>query len=133
MVDGMTKESETLSFEPIKEHRGKYIAEYLPPSSATPFALLHLIFIQKSELIEVAAQMEHELQVWLARYPIPIKACAFDDKDDPISLKGNKNEKHFFGWKSEEGKAITSWQSHAFDEHLKKNPISKNLRADPRR
>lgn len=77
-----------IRFEPVKESRGWYFVEYRPPQADEWFATLNLQALEPATDVAVAEAMEGELSVWLARYPMPIMLCAWDEAGDRYELVG---------------------------------------------
>ena len=89
---------EILYFDPIKEDRGSYFVEYQPPISTNPFATLNLVYPEGYDLGSVADTMKAEVARWLARYPVPIMAWAYDAAEDSIRPHGDADDGLLVGW-----------------------------------
>lgn len=89
---------EILYFEPIKEGRSSYFVEYHPPVSDNPFATLSLVYPATYELDSVADSMKTEVAHWLARYPVPIMAWAYDAAENLIRPHGAADDGLLVGW-----------------------------------
>jgi hypothetical protein len=89
---------EILYFDLIKEDRGSYFVEYHPPVSDNPFATLSLVFPESYDLSSVADTMKAEVAHWLARYPVPIMAWAYDAVENSIRPHGDADDGLLVGW-----------------------------------
>lgn len=89
---------ETLYFDDIKEDRGSYFIEYKPPVSNNPFATLNLVYPESHDLDSVADDMKAEVTRWLARYPVPVMAWAYDAAENRIRPHGNIDDGLLIGW-----------------------------------
>jgi hypothetical protein len=87
-----------LYFDPIKENRGSYFVEYRPPVSNNPFATLNLVYTASYDLNSVADSMQAEVAHWLARYPVPIMAWAFDAAENAIQPHCDLDDGLLLGW-----------------------------------
>jgi hypothetical protein len=83
---------EILYFDPIKEDRGSYFVEYQPPVSNSPIATLGLVYPESYDLGSVGDTMKAEVAHWLARYPVPIMAWAYDAAENSIQPNGNADD-----------------------------------------
>lgn len=94
-----------------KEDRGSYYVSYQPADARYIFAIVQLTFPQDgSDAATIARAMEHELEIWLMRYPVPIMISAFDAKDDLISLSDEFGGSHLMGYiESQTGAVIRRW------------------------
>lgn len=120
---------ERLVFSPVKAYRGWYIVEYGPPVYRTPFATISLTIIEPAEPVRVAEAMESELVHWLARYPLPIMASAFDSKGDLIDLSVVRACSHLFGWQGAGGESVTAhWRVVKSEELPEREFTSATLR-----
>jgi hypothetical protein len=88
---------EVLYFKSIKEDRGSYFVEYHPAASNT-FATLSLIYSESHDLASVADTLKTEVARWLARYPVPIMAWAYDAADNTIRPNGDVDDGLIVGW-----------------------------------
>ena len=70
-------------YEPARETRGWYYVEYQPPPIGNKYAVLNLIITEVRPKIEIVTAMEKEMEMWLTRYPVPIFASAWNDKEEP--------------------------------------------------
>jgi len=95
----------------LSEHRGTYFVTYQPADARYPFAIVQLTFPQDgSDGSTIIRAMEHELEVWLTRYPVPVMISAYDAKDDLISLSDEFGESHLMGYiESPAGTVIRRW------------------------
>jgi hypothetical protein len=101
----------TLQFDPIKEHRGSYFVEYLPPLSNNPFATLNLVYPESYDLGSVAGAMKAEVAHWLLRYPVPIMAWAFDAAENIIRPHGDTDDGLLVGWYAPDTAVLTyAWK-----------------------
>lgn len=89
---------ETLYFDPIKEDRGSYFVEYQPPAPNNSFAMLNLVYPEGYDLDSVADTMKAEVALWLARYPVPIMAWAYDAAENSIRPHGHADDGLLVGW-----------------------------------
>lgn len=89
---------EILYFDFIKENRGSYFVEYQPPVYTNPFATLSLVYTENYDLGSVAHAMKAEVAQWLARYPVPIMAWAYDAAENSIRPHGNADDGLLVGW-----------------------------------
>lgn len=109
--------SEQLIFDPIKEHRGPYFVSYRPPEGGNNFAMLSLTFLDAIELSEATDFMKLELERWLARYPVPLMASAFDSSDGMLPLRSGLDQ--LVGWiDPNTGKVTVSWNLDDLTAHL---------------
>ncbi|HEY3297285.1 MAG TPA: hypothetical protein VGK34_01415, partial [Armatimonadota bacterium] len=91
-----------LFFSTVKEDRGTYFVEYMPPNPGFQFATLCLVF-PDPVTGEVAAQaMEMEARKWLARYPVPVFVSSFDAKDDLNDLGAIRSYQHLVAFLDKE-------------------------------
>lgn len=97
-------------YEPIKEGRGNYYAEYNPPIKGNNFAKLNLVFIGDFEKINVIEIMEKEIRYWLNRFPIPLFVSAFNKKGNVIHFDGIKESDHLIGFYDHENKICLNWK-----------------------
>lgn len=81
-------------FQPIKEGRENYFAEYKPPTHGYPFAILQLTFTNEISHNLIAETMEEESYYWLSRYPFPLMTSSFDASGDFIHLDDVRPESH---------------------------------------
>ncbi len=89
---------ETLYFDLIKEDRGSYFVEYHPPVSRNRFATLNLVYPESYDIGSVADTMKAEVARWLARYPVPIMAWAYDAAENSIRPQGDADDGLLVGW-----------------------------------
>lgn len=114
-------EADDIFWEKIKESRGHYFVEYLPPRASTPFAALSLVFPNDLERTAVADAMEAELRYWLGRFPVPLMVSSFDGKENVIHLDGVRPCDHLIGFVKESDQGIvSSWRLMTEDELPKK-------------
>jgi hypothetical protein len=98
-----------IHFEPIKESRGEYFVEYYPPAPAHRFASLQVIFPENAALTDIATKMEQEVSDWIAKYPVPIMASAFDDSGDLYDLNTVRPFNHVVGYLAEDESLKLCW------------------------
>ena len=55
--------------------------------------------------------MEKEVELWLTRYPVPIFATAWDDKEDRYDFSGIKPDNHLIGFFDTDKKLRLHWES----------------------
>jgi hypothetical protein len=102
---------EILYFDLIKEARGSYFVEYQPPVSNNPFATLNLVYPESYDLGSVADTMRAEVAHWLARYPVPIMAWAYDAAENSIRPHGDADDGLLVGWYAPGTATLTySWK-----------------------
>jgi hypothetical protein len=102
---------ELLYFEKVREDRGNYYVEYLPPVSNSPHAILNVVFPNSYELGFVANCMIKEVTDWLLRYPVPIMASAWDNVEERILPHGISDDGFLFGWFVPGSSSLSfSWQ-----------------------
>jgi hypothetical protein len=89
-----------LHFDRIKEDRGSYFVEYQPPISNNPFATLNLVYPESYDPGSVPETMKAEMAHWLARYPVPIMAWAYDAAENSIRPHGDEDDGLLVGWYS---------------------------------
>ncbi len=87
-----------IRWENIKEPREDYFVEYQPSSPQLPYAALTLVFLNPPSSETIPALMEHELSLWLQRYPVPIMVSACDQHDDTIDLAPHRPENRLMGY-----------------------------------
>ena len=97
-------------YESIKESRGWYFVEYLPPRSGDKFAILQLNIIGSASQKEIATAMEEELKNFLERYPIPIMVSSFDNKGGLYSLGLERPCNHLIGFFGEDKQIRLFWK-----------------------
>jgi len=98
-------------YEPVRGTRGWYYVEYLPPAIGNKYACLNLIITDGRPKDEIVNAMEKELELWLTRYPVPIFATAWDDKENIYDLSGIKPKKHLIGFFASDNKLRLHWES----------------------
>jgi hypothetical protein len=91
--------TERISFETVKEDRGRYFVEYSPPNPDFRFANLNLVFPSQVELAAVAETMESEVQAWIGRYPVAVMASSFDGNGELQALTPQRPCDHLIGFK----------------------------------
>jgi uncharacterized membrane protein len=102
---------ELLYFDRIKEDRGPYFVEYKPPVSNSPLATLNLVYPESYDLDSVADTMKAEVAHWLARYPVPIMAWAWDAAENRIRPRGDTDDGLLVGWYAPGTATLTcAWQ-----------------------
>jgi hypothetical protein len=85
------------AFQSVKKHRGKYFIRYEPAREGNYFASLILVFLEHTELSEIANRMEQECTEWIQRYSVPLMVTSFDDTDTMILLKAEHGCDHLTG------------------------------------
>lgn len=95
----------------IKEHRGDYYVIYQPADVGMNFANLWVIFPGATPATAVAMRtMEHELNGWLKRFPVPVMVSALDAKEDLIPLSDEFGRSHLMGYAdSKTGQIVRRW------------------------
>src|SRR4029077_2754720 len=93
-----SSEREILHFGSVKEDRGSYFVEYNPPVSSNPFATLNIVYPESCDIDSVAEAMKVELARWMARYPVPIMAWAWDFAENRIQPHGEADDGLLVGW-----------------------------------
>ena len=91
-------------YEPAMETRGWYDVEYLPPAVGNKYAWLNLIITEDRLKDEIVNAMEKELELWLIRYPVPIFATAWDDKENIYDLSEIKPKNNLVGFFASDNK-----------------------------
>jgi len=79
--------TEKIYYQPVKEDRGAYFVEYLPPSHSYRLATLQLVFSEQVDISLVVDAMEKELRIWIKRYPIPLMVSSFDETGALYSIE----------------------------------------------
>ena len=98
-------------YEPVREMRGWYYIEYLPPAIGNKYARLNLTITEDRPKNEVINAMEKELELWLTRYPVPIFATAWDDKENIYDFSGIKPKNNLIGFFASDNKLLLYWES----------------------
>jgi hypothetical protein len=98
-------------YETVRESRGWYYVEYRPPTGGNKFAGLNLIITEDRAKDEIVGAMEAELKLWLRRYPVPIYATAWDDKEDIYDFSGLKPNNHLIGFFDSDKTLRLHWES----------------------
>ena len=96
-------------YEPVRETRGWYYVEYRPLTSGNKYAGLNLVIIEDYPKKEIVSAMEKELELWLKRYPVPIFATAWDDKEDIYDLGDTRPKKHLIGFFDPDNNLCLYW------------------------
>lgn len=113
---------EALYFDSIKEHRGAYFVEYVPPVADVPFATMNIVFVDETEDAAVISAMMEELRLWLKRYPVPLMITAWDAKENMLRPNGKDNP-HLTGWQAlGSTEVVCSWQFGDLSAFTKSNP-----------
>jgi hypothetical protein len=60
---------------------------------------------------EIVNAVENEVKLWLTRYPIPIFASAWDNKEDRYDFSGIKPNNHLIGFIDSDNKPRLHWES----------------------
>jgi hypothetical protein len=109
--------AEDLRFDCVKKDRGRYFVEYQPPEGDNWFATLQVVIVEPMNDEDVAASMESEVPIWLARYPVPLMVTSFDDAGDMHEFKGVRAGDYLMGYFSPEtGELLSVWQGLGDDE-----------------
>ena len=98
-------------YEPARETRGWYYVEYQPPPIGNKYAVLNLIITEVRPKIEIVTAMEKEMEMWLTRYPVPIFASAWNDKEDMYDLSEIKAKNHLIGFLASDNKIRLRWDT----------------------
>jgi len=98
-------------YEPVRETRGWYYIEYRPAISGIKFASLNLVITEARPKKKIVSAMEKEVELWLSRYPVPIFAAAWDDKEDRYDFSGIKPNNHLIGFFDSDNKLRLHWES----------------------
>ena len=98
-------------YEPVRETRHWYYIEYLPPAIGNKYACLNLTITEDRPKNEVINAMEKELELWLTRYPVPIFATAWDDKENIYDFSEIKPKNHLIGFFASDSKLRQYWES----------------------
>lgn len=112
---------EKIYFDRIMEKTDGYFLEYSPPVGSTPFASLVVTYVSDVEHEEVAAELEFLAGKWIAQYPVPVMASAFDRHGDLIGLENVRSISHVTAI-LDEGKPRYRWEfleDEEFPEELK--------------
>lgn len=81
------KSAEEIWRDDLKEHRGRYLVEYCPADSHRPFASVDLVYHDAvPEPAEIRRDMEHEMQLWVSRYCVPVFVASFDATGSKLRL-----------------------------------------------
>jgi hypothetical protein len=120
-------DEEQLRFETVKQDRGWYFVEYLPPNPGVRFATLSLTIPGEPRPPEdIAKAMEAELIIWLKKYPIPVMVSAFDASGSLLYLDGARPCSHLTGFLHPETfDIVRDWRLHR-DEELPKDALDKS-------
>lgn len=78
---------EKIYFDHINEKTDSYFLEYSPPVGSVPFASLTVTYVSDVAAEKVATDLEDLAGKWIARYPVPVMASAFDRRGDLIDLE----------------------------------------------
>jgi hypothetical protein len=98
-------------YEPVRETRCWYYVEYLPLTSGNKFAWLNLIITESRPKKRIVKAMEKEVELWLTRYPVPIFATAWNDKEDRYDFSGIRPNNHLIGIFDSNNKVRLHWES----------------------
>lgn len=115
-----------LYFENIREYRGSYFVEYKPPIAGNLFATLSIIFPDPVEWEQVAECLDNEVRRWIERYPVPLMAWAWDNKEDVIRPPGLDSDCLVAWTNPVSGEIEQSWELEDLSAFLSETP----LRAD---
>jgi hypothetical protein len=85
-------------FEPLREDRGWYFVEYLPPLVGYRFSTIQLSCVEPKDNAVIAQAMEVEARAWVQRYPVPVMVSAFSSAGDLISLNSVRSSDHLIAW-----------------------------------
>jgi hypothetical protein len=122
-------EREVLYFDSIKEGRGSYFVEYHPAASPT-FATLSITYSESYDPASVADTLKAEVARWLARYPVPIMAWAYDAADNTIRPNGNADDGLIVGWYAPGTTTFTyAWRLEGLPSFLNDSTNSPDWRA----
>jgi len=79
--------AEKIYFNNINEKTDRYFLKYSPPVGSVPFASLTVTYFSDVTDEKVATDLENLAGEWIARYPVPVMASAFDRRGDLIDLE----------------------------------------------
>lgn len=79
--------AEKIYFDHINEKTDSYFLEYSPPVGSVTFASLTVTYVSDVTDEKVATDLENLAGKWIARYPVPVMASAFDRRGDLIDLE----------------------------------------------
>jgi len=79
--------AEKIYFDHIHEKADSYFLEYSPPVGSVLFASLTVTYVSDVTDEKVATDLENLAGKWIARYPVPVIASAFDRRGDLIDLE----------------------------------------------
>jgi hypothetical protein len=108
---GTAMTPDEIRFDSLKEDRGWYYVEYLPPIANYRFSTLQLSVVEARDTATVVAAMEFEAREWLRRYPVPLMGTAFSADGSVLSLSGVRPVDHLMAW-SEPGchEPVLRWE-----------------------
>jgi hypothetical protein len=119
--------------KPIKSERKKYYVEYQPADQRNWLAQLQLIYIDAYvDISEIKNNLEEEFNDWVAMYPIPLMATAFDCAGNVINLSIENSS--LCGYKDlNTGRITIEWgclQNKDFPEEQKNSEYQKDIYKD---
>ncbi len=111
--------NDDIHFSTLKEDRGWYFVEYHPPSPSLPFAILHIGTAESPSINAIVEAVELEARDWIARYPVPLMASAYDRNGDDFDLKSVRQHDYLVAIppKSFDDKPIFEWRELQSHEH----------------
>lgn len=89
---------EDIRFSTLKEDRGWYYVEYVPPNEACFFSSIHLVVVEQKGLANIAEAMEAEAKAWVARYHMPSMVTAFNAEEETYDLTEVRSNKYLLAW-----------------------------------
>jgi hypothetical protein len=93
------KENSHVFRDPIEEHREEYTVTYQPADACSAAASLSIHFHREAiSLADAAKAMEAELELWLKKFPVPLRVSAFDGKRKLIRHSPHPAECHLSGY-----------------------------------
>lgn len=114
--------TEMLYFETIKESREWYFVKYMPPVADHRFATISLVFPNGISRKSVGRFLNEEATYWIKRYPVPVMASAWDEKEDMVRPV-DQDDGFLYAWSDTESGAIKqSWNSDELSLFLKGAP-----------
>lgn len=94
-----TEPSQHVFRDLIEEQRDRYTVSYQPADARSSVAVLSLFFPEAPKHHPtVTKAMEHELEVWLKRYAVPVKVSAYNARKRLIRVSPNTSECHLMGY-----------------------------------
>lgn len=86
--------ADRIYFDQIKEKTDSYFLKYSPPGGSTSFASLTVTYVSDVTSERAATDLENLAKEWIARYPVPVMASAFDRQGDLVNLESVRPISH---------------------------------------